>query len=212
MIEQSTLGFVRPIEPEDRLRADFYALFARLFFAAPDADLLRTMGSAPLLSNEVDDAPLATAWARLAAAASVMDAEAARDEYETLFGGVGKSLVTLFASYYASHNTPGEATRYLVDLRAELDAKGIALKSETGVPEDHCAAVFETMRLLIAGSEEIAPTTREAGQAFYKRFIAPFHEQWCAAITHQSVANFYRAVAECAHAFLAIEDEAIAIA
>ena len=50
----STLGFVRPIEPEDRLRADFYALFARLFFAPPDADLLQTMGSAPLLSDEVD--------------------------------------------------------------------------------------------------------------------------------------------------------------
>ena len=212
MSAQSTLGFVRPIEPEDRLRADFYALFARLFFAAPDAELLQTMGTAPLLSDEVDAAPLATAWARLAAAASVMDVEAARDEYETLFGGVGKSLVTLFASYYASHNTPGEATRYLVELRAALDANGIALKSDTGVPEDHCSAVFETMRLLIAGSDELPPATRDDGQAFYKRFIAPFHTTWCAAITHQSVANFYRAVAECAHAFLAIEDEAIAIA
>ena len=209
------VGFVRPIDPEDRLRADFYALFARLFFAAPDADLLRTMGKAPLLADtgdDGDDTPLPIAWARLAAAARVMDPDAAHDEFDALFGGVGKSAVTLFASYYATANTPGAAGQYLVDLRADLARLGIALRADTGIPEDHCAALFETMRLLIAGSDDLPPAPLESQHAFYKRFIARFHTTWCAAITQQSVANFYRAVAECAGAFLAIEDEAIAVA
>ena len=45
----ATVAFAPAIEPEDQVRADFYALFARLFFAAPDAALLSTMGSAPFL-------------------------------------------------------------------------------------------------------------------------------------------------------------------
>ena len=212
MTGEANIAFARPVEPEDRVRADFYALFARLFFAPPDAGLLRTMGNAPFLSDEADAAPLATAWARLAAAARVMDPEAARDEFETLFGGVGKSMVTLYASYYASANTPGAAGQYLVDLRADLGAKGIALLTGMGIPEDHCSALFETMRLLIAGSEEMPPASTAAEQAFYKCFISPFHATWCAAIMHQSVANFYRTVAECASVFLAIEDESLAIA
>jgi hypothetical protein len=75
----STIGFVHRLEPEDQVRADFYALLARLYFSAPDSELLRIMGSAPLLAAEADAAALAIAWAKLAAAARVMDAEAAQD-------------------------------------------------------------------------------------------------------------------------------------
>jgi TorA maturation chaperone TorD len=174
------------------------------------------MGNAPLLSGDldvgVDDTPLAIAWAKLAAASRVMDPAAAHEEYEALFGGVGKSAVTLFASAYASANSPGEATRFLVDLRADLVRRGIAMRHQSGVPEDHCSALFETMRLLIGGDGEISPAGLESQNSFFQRFIAPFYATWCAAIMHHSVANFYRAVAECVNAFLAIEDESLAIA
>ena len=208
----ATIGFVRLLEPEDRVRADLYALLARLFFGPPDAGLLRTMGSAPLIAEEADTSPLAIAWARLAAASRVMDPDAASDEYEALFGGVGKSLISPYASYHASANTPGAAGQYLVDLRADLAGRGIALQEGQSIPEDHCAALFETMRLLIAGNDEIAPSPIEEQRAFFARFIAPFYAICCNAISQSSVANFYRIVAECSSAFLAIEDESLAIA
>ena len=211
-MSSATIDFTRPVEPEDQVRADFYALFARLFFAVPDAALLRTMGNAPLLSDEADASPLAIAWARLAAAARVMDPDAAAEEYDALFGGVGKSLISLFASYHASNNTPGTAGQFLVDLRADLASRGIALQTGQSVPEDHCSALFETMRLLIAGNDEMAPQSINEQRAFFGRFIAPFFTTCCNAIRETPVANFYRTVAECTSAFLAIEDESLAIA
>ena len=36
----------RPLEPEDQARADFYALLARLYSAAPDASLLAAYADA----------------------------------------------------------------------------------------------------------------------------------------------------------------------
>lgn len=211
-MHESTVGFARQLDPEDRVRADFYALCARLYFSAPDADLLRTMGNAPLLESGVIRSPLALAWERLAAASSVMDPEAAADEYEALFGGVGKSLIPLFGSYYASANTPGVAGQYLVDLRAALADLGLGLQTGQSIPEDHCAALFETMRLLIEGNDEMPPRSIEAQQEFFKRFIAPWHLACCTAISKTGVANFYVTVAECTEAFLAIEDESLAIA
>ena len=59
----SRIDFRPALAPEDRLRADFYALFARLYFSAPDAELLRIIGTAPLLAEEADASGLAVAWA-----------------------------------------------------------------------------------------------------------------------------------------------------
>ena len=208
----STIGFVPRLEPEDRLRADFYALLARLYFSAPDMDLLRVMGTAPLLAAEADSARLAVAWARLAAAARVMDPDAAQDEYAALFGGVGKSLISLFASYYAAENAPGVAGQFLVDLRTELAHSGLGLQSGQSLPEDHLSALFETMRLLIEGNGEGGPRPLAGQQAFFRRFIAPCYGKCCNAIENTPIANFYKTVSECTVIFLAIEDESFAIA
>lgn len=208
----ATISFAPAVEPEDRVRADLYALFARLYFSAPDDGLLRTMGNAPLLTSDDDASRLAITWARLAAASRVMDPEAAADEYDALFGGVGRSLISLFGSYYASANTPGTAGQFLVDLRAELVNLGFALQSGQSTPEDHCSALFETMRLMITGDDDTPPRSVDEQLRFFKRFIGPWFSACCSAIRNSSVANFYRTVAECTEAFLAIEDESLAIA
>ncbi len=205
-------GFPPRSEPEDLARADFYALFARLYFSAPDAPLLRMLGQAPLLAAEADSAAFALAWARLSAAARVMEAQAARDEYEALFGGVGKSLVPLFGSFYAGALATGSAGQFLVDLRAALADFGLGLQAGQSMPEDHLSALFETMRLLIAGSGENAPRSAAEQQAFFRKFIAPWQAKCCDAINAAGVANFYKTVAQCTEAFLAIEDESFAIA
>jgi TorA maturation chaperone TorD len=208
----ATIGFAPRLEPEDRVRADFYALLARLYFSAPDAQLLRTMGTAPLLAAEADSAKLAIAWAKLSAASRVMDPDAAREEYDALFGGVGKSLISLFGSFYANARAPGSAAEFLVAVRTALAALGLGLQTGQSMPEDHLSALFETMRLLVQGNAESAPRSLDEQQAFFRQFIAPWYAKCCIAITEAPIANFYKTVAQCTDAFLAVEDESFAIA
>ena len=40
------------VSPEDRARADFYALIARLFYAGPDAALLVAVGAADEIAGK----------------------------------------------------------------------------------------------------------------------------------------------------------------
>ncbi|MEO8136381.1 MAG: molecular chaperone TorD family protein [Betaproteobacteria bacterium] len=207
----STITFAKSLEPEDRIRADFYAIFARLFFSPPDADLLRVIGSAPLLDAEADAADLAISWAKLSAAARVMDPDAAQDEYEALFGGVGHSAVSLFGSFYVGGSTTGAGAPFLVDLRTALMELGLGLQQGQNVPEDHVAPVFETMRLLIEGGPGVEPRSIAEQKAFFTAFVAPWCAKCCTAIAQNSVANFYKVVAQSTNAFVAIEDESFAI-
>ena len=208
----ATIGFAARLEPEDRARADLYALFARLYFSAPDAELLRMIGTAPLLADESDSGRLAVAWARLCAACRVMDADAASEEYEALFGGIGKPAISVYGSFYASADSPGTAGQFLVDLRAALAELGLGLRHGLNLPEDHLSGLFETMRILISGNENSTPRTLAEQRAFFERFIASWYAKCCTAIAGAAIANFYRIVAECTEAFLAIEDESFAIA
>ena len=86
-----------PLAPEDRARADFYALLARLYADSPDAALLAAIANADRIAG---DSPFATAWNRLRDASGAMDAEAAAQEYTDLFIGVGKSEVNLHGSHW----------------------------------------------------------------------------------------------------------------
>ena len=62
----------RALAPEEAARADFYALLARLFHAAPDAALLASLGAAgPIPAG--GDVALAKAWDDLVHASAVMD-------------------------------------------------------------------------------------------------------------------------------------------
>src|SRR6202521_5651196 len=82
---------------EDQARADFYALLARLYAAAPDAALLSSIAACDELSADADSEggrTLAEAWRNLIAASTAMDPAAAADEYQTLFVGVAKSDIS----------------------------------------------------------------------------------------------------------------------
>lgn len=211
-MDSEPVGFAATIDPEDRLRADFYALFARLFLGPPDAELLRMIGNAPLLDSEADDAPLAIAWAKLSAASRVMDPDAAADEFDALFGGIGKSEISLFGSYYVGEKEPAARGQFLVDLREALARLGLGLQAGRNTPEDHVSVLCETMRLLIAGSAMVRPRALDVQSEFFARFMAPWHADLCAAIAFSSLANVYTLVAECLSAFLAVENQSFEIA
>ena len=188
--------FVRTPAPEEQARANFYALFSRLFYA-PDAALLAALAQADELDGE--DQALAETWRDLCAAAARSDAEAVREEYDTVFVGTGKAAVTLYASAYSikySNEAP------LAALRGELARLG--LRGEAAEPEDHIAALCDVMRYLIAREQ----AGLEEQRRFFQRWIQPSFEPLCAAIERNDQTSFYKYVARTAKTFFSLERSA----
>jgi TorA maturation chaperone TorD len=199
-----------PLHKEDQARADFYALLARLFAAAPDTNLLRSIAEAEDLAVETGEdtaRKLAESWRMLKAASAAMDAEAAAQEYVDLFVGVGKSEVSLHAAAYM--RSAGGSV--LAEIRSELAQLGLGRQAGIDVYEDHLAAVFETMRVLIAGAPGLAPRTVSEQQPYFGAYVAPWVPGCCAAIIASPIANYYRRVAEFTEYFMAIERDSFAM-
>jgi TorA maturation chaperone TorD len=192
----------RPLAAEEAARADFYALLSRLFQSAPDGALLQALAAAGPIAAE-GDRRLATAWQGLVDASSAMDPEAASDEYDALYGGVGKAAVSLYAGFY-SGATAIDHPR--VRIRADLAGLGLA-PAEATEPEDHVAGLFDAMRVLVAGGAGRGPATLPEQRRFFEAHLAPAFRGFVKATSAAAGANYYRKVAALAAAFLAIESE-----
>jgi TorA maturation chaperone TorD len=197
--ETAPLQFAPTLPPEEAARANFYALLARLFYAPPDAALLRSLAAADELDAEDDG--IALAWRDLAEAAADADPEAVREEYETVFVGVGKAPITLYTSAYSLRYTNDAP---LAQLRDQLSALGLARRSESSEPEDHIAAICEVMRYLIA--EDKADLEKQ--KQFFERWLWPAVQPLCDAINKSELTSHYRPVAKFARAFLELEHSA----
>ena len=203
-----TVSFRHYVTPEDQGRANFYALISRLFADAPDAALLKAIAESPPLATDDDGSSLAMTWSKLIAACSVMDVEAARDEYETLFIGVGKAPLNLHASH---HLTGFMMEQPLADVRRSLATLGFARIEAQTIVEDHLASLCEVMRLLIVGAEGVEQTGLSTQRQFFDAHIAPWVEPCCAAISKSPLANFYSVVAQFTSSFLQVERDSFAI-
>jgi TorA maturation chaperone TorD len=203
----------RELEPEDQARAEFYALLARLFADAPDAALLRAIANAPRLApaahagDETGGNGVASAWDAMRAASAAISPEAARDEFQTLFVGVGRSEVSLYASHYIGP----QSGRPLAELRASLARLGLARRPESNEFEDHLSLVLEAMRMLVAGDGEREPAGVDEQHAFFARHMLPWVPDCCIAISANSVANYYRRVAEFTQCFVGLERDSLAL-
>lgn len=196
------------VSPEDHGRANFFALISRLFADAPDQALLNAIAGSPPLASDDTGEPLALAWSKLIAASSAMDADAAREEFDALFVGIGKSPVNLHASH---HLTGFMMETPLAEVRGTLAELGIARLESQTVVEDHIAALCEVMRLLIVGADGLAPAALPVQKQFFDLHIAAWFELCCDAITKSSLANFYSVVAQFTRSFLLVERDAFAI-
>lgn len=192
----------RPLAAEEAARADFYALLSRLFQSPPDGALLQSLAAASPIAAE-GDRRLATAWQDLVDASGAMDSEAASDEYDALYGGVGKSAVSLYAGFYAG---AAAIDHPRVRIRADLAGLGLA-PGEATEPEDHFAALFDAMRVLVAGGAGRGPATVQEQRRFFEAHLAPAFGGLLKATSAAAGANYYRKVAALAAAFLAIESE-----
>jgi len=202
--------FTPTLEPEDQARADFYALLARLYSAAPDAKLLAAIATGPEVATEGHDtrgADFAGAWRALATTSAAAVSEQVADEYQELFVGVGRSDVSLYGSSYVKGSS---GKQLLVDVREALSQLGLERQADATMFEDHLAAVFETMRVLIThGGQQAA--TLEQQREFFSNNIEPWIFECCAAITSKTVANYYARVAQFTESFMALERDAFAM-
>ena len=185
---------------EELARAEVYGLLARLWFAAPDGELLAALQVAPT------EAPAAGAyleepWRQLVAAARDTDVAAAEAEYDALFGGMGKPEVYLFGSHHLSGFLNDKP---LAQLRGDLARLGLARDEGIYETEDHIACLCEVMRYLIAG-EDVAVANLTRQRDFFANHIQPWVLTLCDELQKHPRARFYAALAELTRAFMGVE-------
>ena len=187
---------------EETARAEIYGLLAALFYAAPTPAMWENLRAA------VTEAPAAGAllegsWGEVVATARAMSAAEVADEYDALFGGVGKPAVYLFGSHYMSGFLNEKP---LAALRGDLAALGLDRDDDMPETEDHYAYVCEVMRYLIAGEDvEVANLTKQ--REFFTRHLQPWALLMCDAISAHPKARFYKSLAGFTHTFTNVESQ-----
>jgi TorA maturation chaperone TorD len=189
------------LEAEDSARANWYGLIGRLFYAPPDPNLLAEISRSGQGGEEAEGSgSLVVAWRALQEASRSAYPAVLRQEYDTLFVGVGRSQVTPYLSGYAEAAAPD---RYLVSLREQLKAWGLARREDVGEVEDHISGISDIMRWLI---ENQRPLTEQ--QQFFQDFAYRGAIAFCAAVQKSPSASFYKPVAALTSSFLEIEKAA----
>jgi len=192
--------------PEELARANIYRLIARLFYAAPDEQLLSELLHAPggqdagevqtAVGREYVEAWRATVDACRAAYPVVLERE-----HTDLFAAPGKAPVTPYLLHYVMRY---ESETPLVALREQLANWGLARLAATSEPEDHVASMFEVMAMAIA----VQQRSLAEQKSFFEKYLYRGAMGFCSAVATSQNARFYRCVARFAKAFLDLEHEA----
>jgi TorA maturation chaperone TorD len=187
---------------EETARAELYGLLSQLYYAAPSAQLLAALRVA------VTEAPAAGGflqepWQQLVGASRAVSDAAIAQEFDRLFGGVGKPEVYLYGSHYLSGFLNEKP---LARLRADLDRLGLARDEAMPETEDHIAYLCEVMRYLIAG-DDMAVCNLTAQRDFFAGHVQPWVIQLCDALSAHPGARFYAAVAHFTRAFVSVETQ-----
>lgn len=185
---------------EETARAEIYGLLAQLFYQVPQPEMLAQMRVA------VTDAPVAGGfleepWRQLVAAARQSSDEDIANEYNHLFGGVGKPEVYLYASHYVSGFLNDKP---VARLRDDLKALGLDRHDSMSETEDHFSYLCEVMRYLIAGDDvTVANLTHQ--RTFFANHIQSWTHNMTDTIGKHPKAKFFGALAEFTQSFLGIE-------
>lgn len=188
----------RQQDPEEAARQAVYAFLARVLAASPEATELNAV--APFAA---DDTALGRAFAAFRNTLATADPEKLEREYHDLFIGVGRGELVPYGSYYL---TGFLNEKPLADLRRAHERLGFARADGVNEPEDHIAAVCETMALLIEGTAEGEFTVYDQ-DGFFKAHLAPWGEKFFADLASAENAGLYRSVGEIGEAFMQIEEE-----
>ena len=199
----STLRFAAPDGGEELARAEQYGLLAQIWLTPPDDTLLQQFKVAVTQAPEVGGL-LEAPWHALVAAMRTTTTGEAADEYDALFGGVGKPEVFVYGSYYLSGFLNEKP---LAVLRDDLARLGLTRDEARGETEDHVAYLFEVMRYLIAG-DDAGVCNLEQQRRFFRAHVQPWIAQLCDAVQAHPRARIWHAVAEMTRQFAAVETQA----
>ena len=182
---------------EEALRGNVYSLLAGLLVAPPQQSLIDLLrGIAPLEGES--DQQLAPAWETVRLAAERTSPEALDDEYHALFIGIGRGELVPYGSWYM---TGFLMDRPLAILRRDLAELGFERQEEVSEPEDHAAALLETMSLLIADDGVDIDVQRR----FFQSHMEPWMKVFFADLQKAPSARFYRAVGQLGEKFIEFE-------
>ena len=193
------------LDPEDVARADLYAVLARLFYTAPDAQFLSELKQRAAGALEAQSGGLAAAWRALGEACASAFPAHLDNEHTDLFVGTGRAEITPYLSNYPMRH---QSDAPLVGLREQLARWGISRRSDVFEPEDHISGLCEAMRFAIAVQQRSLDEQRN----FFDRHLYPGATRFLDALTKSEKARFYKPVAALARAFFEIEREAFSMA
>ena len=187
---------------EETARAEIYGLISQLYYAPPPPELLSALRVA-VTEAPAQGAFLEEPWRVLVGLAREMGDREIADEYDALFGGVGKPEIYLFGSHYQSGFLNEKP---LARLRGTLAGLGLARDEAMPETEDHLAYLCEVMRYLIAGDDAaVANLTRQS--EFFAEHLQPWLGSLCDAISAHPKARFYAALAQFTRAFANVESQ-----
>lgn len=183
----------------ERLRANTYSLLAALLAAPPPQSLIQLLTR--ITPAEVGGGDqLASAWEVLRLAGERASVESLDDEYHALFVGIGRGELVPYGSWYM--------TGFLMDqplavLRRDLAELGFERQANVKEPEDHVAALLETMGLLIGDGD----TSVNVQRRFFQSHMGPWMKTFFLDLQKASGARFYRAVGQFGDQFIEFEQK-----
>ena len=198
MTEQVPLSIGSAVETGDAARAEMYVLLGTLLAGPPDDATLEML--LDIDAGERDATLMTSIWQSLQASAREADTEQLVEEYFNLFIGLGRGELVPYASFYIHGFLMEKA---LASLRNELQRLGFELQEGISEPEDHVAALCETMGMIISESG----LSLEEQSAFFEAYVASWMGEFFAELRDAESADFYRAVAQLGQQFLEIESQ-----
>ena len=188
------------VADDDVVRANAYSLLGALLAAPPRREHFDLLANIDIPSTD----GLGAAWSGLRHAAEHADVEAVDDEYHDLFIGVGRGELIPYCSWYL---TGFMMDRPLAVLRSDLAALGFERQDGVKEPEDHAAALLETMALIAASPEHGIDVQRR----FFDRHVATWMRAFFADLQTADSARFYRAVGQFGGQFMAFDMQYLSI-
>ncbi len=131
-----------------------------------------------------------------ASAATVSELD---DEFHDLFIGLGRGEVVPYASWYL---TGFLMEKPLAALRHTLGHLGIERQAHVYEPEDHAAALCETMAVLICNADEFGFDNQ---CEFFRRHVEPWMGRFFGDLQQSKSARFYRVVGQLGEHFVDFE-------
>ena len=186
------------VEAGDAGRAEIYLLLGALLAGPPDEAVVEML--LEIDAGDAEPTPMTVAWQSLQAAARQADIEQLNDEFFSLFIGLGRGELVPYASFYI-HGFLME--KVLASLRNELQRLGFERQEGVSEPEDHVAALCETMGMIISESG----LSYEEQSEFFRTYLASWMMDFFADLHEAESAVFYSAVAQLGQHFMEIESQ-----